>query len=182
MILSVLDQCRTIETEFGLYAVYSDKSGAELWIQKDTDGYIVGANPHFTGSSSRPIQISKLHETPNHPFDGSVEATSDNGEQEYPFYFDAPNFRVLSGEKETAKKNIQLAAFAHNVTFFNSEEEFDLHDQEKLGMPHAHLFRLACSCPKMIRQFLNHWDFFLVLSYKRKREQTYLQTNRSTIV
>jgi hypothetical protein len=43
--------CNQIKINEGAYSVYTDHSGAELFIQFNKKGGCLGANPHFKGKS-----------------------------------------------------------------------------------------------------------------------------------
>src|SRR6516165_1201807 len=56
------------------YLLYHDKSGAELWIQIDADGQLIGMNPHFHGESRRRVCLESSLPNSEHPLDGSFSA------------------------------------------------------------------------------------------------------------
>lgn len=48
-----------VKVNEGRYAVYSDASGAELWLQFNRDNELIGVNPHFKGISKRSVCLTK---------------------------------------------------------------------------------------------------------------------------
>ncbi len=114
----------------GKYIVYSDPSGAELWLQFDKENSLIGMNPHYNGSSKRLVRLTEEIQRSDSILDGAFHCwapiESDNPDSgEYPFVFDLPNAKTIGEIKFPANFEIQLSAFAQEITLFSSEDEFN---------------------------------------------------------
>jgi hypothetical protein len=113
MIQSVLPFVKAVPCPQGIYYVFSDDSGAEMYLQANHSQELIGFNPHFKGKSRQRVGLTKAIERDSSELDGGYHAwanpiENDNGETtgEYPFVFDAPDFA------RTAKLNfLQLWRF-----------------------------------------------------------------------
>jgi len=119
-----------LNTKRGTYLHWCDPSGAELWLQVDRNGELIGMNPHFSGQATMPVGLQSRTDDTDHPLDGSfhawanpAEGSSEDGD--YPFLFDSPDAMTHLDLLVPSQATVQLAAFAHEVTFFDSEEAFD---------------------------------------------------------
>lgn len=126
LIEDIFDRTVSIETTQGEYLLFEDASGAELWLQIDKKKRIVGLNPHFKGSSKHRVSLTSCSEGNFSPLDGSFDAWSSPGPDEldsglYPFSFFAPNYRVFDGINIPQQLDVQFAAFAQHIEFFESE-------------------------------------------------------------
>ncbi|QQS36638.1 MAG: hypothetical protein IPM56_01395 [Ignavibacteriales bacterium] len=119
------------EAHHGKYIVYSDSSGAELWMQVDKNNSLIGMNPHYNGYSKRLVCLTKIIQRPDSILDGAFHCWSnpieinnpDSGE--YPFVFDLPNAKTIGEIKFPYNFEIQLSAFAQKITLYSSEDEFN---------------------------------------------------------
>lgn len=124
------DHSSTIKIPEGAYAVYSDDSGAELFIQLNSKNICIGANPHFKGKSRRTVCLTNAIERPESDLDGAFHcwaapALLNNPESgQYPFVFDLPDFKTLGKIDFPKNFEIQLTAFAHELSHFSSEKEY----------------------------------------------------------
>lgn len=115
----------------GTYFVYSDKSGAEMWIQFNNDNECIGANPHYNGKSRRTVCLTNTMERPESELDGAFHgwaapAEKNNPESgDYPFVFDSPGFKTTGNIPFPVDYDIQLAAFAQELSVFDNEQEYD---------------------------------------------------------
>jgi hypothetical protein len=117
------------EVNQGFYLSYQDPSGASIWLHADQDRQIAGMNPHFVGPSVMPLKIVRsVHREKDHDFDGAYfawvapEEEHDHQEGAYPLLFDAPDFLRHRQQKFPAVLLVQIAAFAHELEIFSSEE------------------------------------------------------------
>lgn len=112
----------------GAYVRWESHVGPELWVQLDGDGEIVGVHPHFTGPARMRVRLNHVIHRENHTaLDGSWHAWAEpngNGDGLFPFVFDAPDFR-LHDLSLSLDAEVQIAAFAHELTIYGSEKEFD---------------------------------------------------------
>lgn len=112
MIMHVIEVAKPVQTQRGLYLVYGDPSGAEIYLQGNFEQELVGFNPHFSGKSRRRVTLTDLIERESSELDGGYQATNDGDDE--PFVFDLPDFRstVLAELPQTVE--IQLTAFGSN--------------------------------------------------------------------
>ncbi len=126
------------EVAQGYYLSYQDPSGAAIWLHADQDRQIAGMNPHFVGPSVMPLKIVRsMHREKDHPFDGAYfawvapEEEHDHQEGAYPLLFDAPDFLRHQKLKWPATLMVQIAAFAHELDVFASDEAWKQKSKEK---------------------------------------------------
>ncbi|HYX40030.1 MAG TPA: hypothetical protein VE954_43595 [Oligoflexus sp.] len=127
----VTQKAKPIEINQGFYLYYQDPSGAAIWLHADQQQQISGMNPHFVGPSIMTVKIVRsLHKEKDHPFEGSFfawvapEEERDHQEGAYPFLFDAPDFLRHSHASYPATLQVQVAAFAHEIDVYPTEEAF----------------------------------------------------------
>jgi hypothetical protein len=117
--------------EFNRYHRWSSNCGAELWIQVASNNEIIGVNPHFVGESTVRVGLTAKVSRPGESggdgaFHGWAQPTGDDPDSGcYPFVFDAPDFCCHENIAMPSIANAQIAAFAHELTIFSSEEEYD---------------------------------------------------------
>jgi hypothetical protein len=124
------------EVNQGFYLSYQDPSGAAIWLHADQDQQIAGMNPHFAGPSVMPLKIvRKVHREKDHAFEGGyfawVAPEEEHNHQEgaYPLLFDAPDFLRHQDLRFPALLLVQIAAFAHELEVYPSDEAW----QQKAG-------------------------------------------------
>ncbi len=87
-------------------------------------------NPHFFGESRVRVQLAARIVRPEGThLDGAFHAWADpQGDDpdsvSYPFVFDAPDFQCYSALSLPAILEARIAAFAHELVVFRSEEEY----------------------------------------------------------
>lgn len=115
----------------GIYVCYLDMSGAELWLQLDHEGGLMGLNPHFRGETRRTVALAKQIDRPQSPLDGAWLAWSgptdpdDPESGDYPFVFDLPNALLPPLPHITDQVQIQLTGFAQQLSYFPTLEAFE---------------------------------------------------------
>lgn len=119
-----------IATKKGTYLYWHDESGAELWIQADRRGDLIGMNPHYSGRATMPVELQSLIADSDHPLDGAFPAWANPGDGhtedgDYPFLFDCPDAMAHRDVLLPSRATAQIAAFAHEATVFDSEKGFD---------------------------------------------------------
>lgn len=115
----------------GEYFRWSDPSGAEIWLQVNENDELVGMNPHYAGRSAVRVGLtSRLASAGPSELDGSfhgwaapVDEAADSGS--YPFVFDAPDYRLHEQLSLPAHKDVQIAAFAREITAFETVAAFE---------------------------------------------------------
>lgn len=137
MIMHVLDVAKPVQNARGFYLVYTDSSGAEIYLQGNFDQELVGFNPHYAGTSRRRVALTQAIERDSSALDGGFHAWAnphDGGaEGEYPFVFDVPNFRAVEIAEFPRAAEIQLTAFASNdFKIFAGEKEYQTAQESEL--------------------------------------------------
>ncbi|MCM3131239.1 hypothetical protein M3629_00480 [Paenibacillus polysaccharolyticus] len=120
-----------IKATYGQYALALAGEGIEIWLQIDKKNQVIGLNPHFSGSSRMKIGLTaELEPDENNKLDGRFHAWAEPDESMesgiYPFVFDLPNRGVYGQILIPQMIHVQLSAFAHEVTIYKDEEEFNL--------------------------------------------------------
>ncbi len=124
------EKSTSLLTTKGTYFQFSDKSGAELWIQMSKKNELLGANPHFKGKSKRKVSITASIDRPESVLDGAFHSWADPMENDnpesgaYPFVFDVPNHKKYVGIEIPQTIEIQLSAFAQEFEYYESEDDF----------------------------------------------------------
>ncbi len=127
---------KQITTNQGDYLIYTDGSGAQLFIQSNIREEIAGVNPHFSGKSRRKVCLTNAIERQESELDGAFHAWADPVNPDdpdtgiYPFVFDVPDFRTTGNIKFPQTVDIQLAAFAQDILLFENEDAYNNHSTE----------------------------------------------------
>ncbi|MGI8786858.1 MAG: hypothetical protein ACR2HG_03755 [Pyrinomonadaceae bacterium] len=137
MIMHVLELTEPIRSPRGFYLKFSDASGAEVWLQGNFEQELIGFNPHFAGKSRRRVCLTKMIERDSSELDGGFHAwanpqngATDSGD--YPFVFDAPDFRTIDELNFPHVCEIQLTAFASNdFKIFADEKNYNDSQEDK---------------------------------------------------
>lgn len=127
----LIEDCLKNVTEIpcrkGAYLKFSDVSGAEIYLQMNFGGDLMGLNPYFNGKSRRKVFITELIERDTSDLDGGFHAWANADEADagdYPFVFDRPDIFTNQIELPAACE-IQLNAFATNdLGIYDNEQEF----------------------------------------------------------
>ena len=109
----------------GQYFFWRDGSGAELWLQVADGDQFLGMAPHFTGDSEVVARLDfRVPSGDGSPFDGALRATALTDDDEFPFVFDSPEYLRLERLDLPCEVALQVAAFAHELEVFDSEDAF----------------------------------------------------------
>jgi hypothetical protein len=120
-----------LAAESGVYLRWAPGAGVELWGQLDREENLIGLNPHFAGESVMRVGLTARIERPEaSPLDGAFHGWAspigDDPERgEYPFVFDAPDYLLCSSVKLPSIAEVQIAAFAHELSAYESDEAYD---------------------------------------------------------
>ena len=140
MIMHVLEVAKPIQNQRGFYLVYTDSSGAEIYLQGNFNQELIGFNPHFAGKSRRQVGLTRAIERESSELDGGFHAWANPSDEnvetsgEYPFVFDVPDFRAVEIESFPRIAEIQLTAFASNdFKVFESEEDYQKAQESELN-------------------------------------------------
>jgi hypothetical protein len=115
----------------GAYLRRTGSSGEEFWLQLSARRDLIGMNPHFTGASRIRVGIVARVTRPGDTIlDGALHAWASPSEDSpedgaYPFVFDAPDAAAYSDLEIPGIAEAQIAAFAHQVSYFDSEGDYD---------------------------------------------------------
>jgi hypothetical protein len=122
----------------GAYYIYTDSSGAEMYLQGNLGDELIGFNPHFAGKSRRTVRLTRAIERESSELDGGFYAWANPerglGESgDYPFVFDVPDFRTNTNTEFPRLAEIQLTAFASNdFKIYADEKEYDASQEGEL--------------------------------------------------
>jgi hypothetical protein len=138
VIMKVLENVSEIPAARGSYYKFADASGASIYLQANASQELIGFNPHFEGKSRRTVCLTAAIEKESSELDGAFHAWANPSEEnnpesgEYPFVFDAPDFRLSGDLKFPQNRQVQLTAFASTeFKVFKSERDFyDSQDAE----------------------------------------------------
>lgn len=114
----------------GAYYIYTDVSGAEMYLQGNLGDELIGFNPHFAGKSRRTVCLTRAIERDSSELDGGFYAWANPPDEsgasgDYPFVFDVPDFRTNTNQRFPRVCDIQLTAFASNdFQVFAGEEDY----------------------------------------------------------
>lgn len=125
------ERSKQIKINEGAYSVFTDTSGAELYIQFNKENEVLGGNPHFKGKSRRTVCLTNSFNRPESELDGAFHCWADPSEENnpesgaYPFVFDLPDFKTIGKIDFPKIFDIQLIAFAQELSIYESEKEYD---------------------------------------------------------
>jgi hypothetical protein len=131
------EEGEALEAHNGTYIRWAPGEGIELWIQLDQANEIIGLNPHFRGNGLMRVGlVQEVSRPEGTPLDGAFYAwanPSDDDPQdgEFPFVFDVPDYQLRRVELPTIRQ-VQLAAFAHELQSYQSDEAYDASQAEEM--------------------------------------------------
>jgi hypothetical protein len=130
LVLRALETGERIETGRGAYVRWSVGDGVELWAQDYEDGSL-RVNPHFAGEARMRIGLTERVERPDAPpLDGAFygwadpELDDDPESGLFPLVFDVPDYALYEAPVLPTTVEAQIAAFAHELGAYSTEEEF----------------------------------------------------------
>jgi hypothetical protein len=122
-----------IGTAAGDYLRWSPGGGAELWFQRSPEQQLIGMNPHFDAQTRTRVRLTRREPDPKHPLDGGFHlwldpAPVDPEDQDpavgaSPLFVDVPDFRAYDHFVPPLELDAAIAAFAHRLEVYASEEE-----------------------------------------------------------
>lgn len=138
----VAERADTFDAGEGQYLRWAPPSGEQLWLQLTRSGDAMGMTPHFAGRSRLRVgleaRVTRQTQTPlDTAFLGwaNPPAGAATG-GDYPFAFDCPNGALHAGLELPAVVDVQMAAFAQQVTVYTSEASYRA-AQDAQGLPFA---------------------------------------------
>lgn len=126
----VAGEAERISTPAGEYLKWAPRSGEQLWLQITHDGDAMGMSAHFQGKSSIRVAVQARATRPTHtPLDGTFIAWANPpagavAGGDYPFVFDCPDAATHSELTLPVAVTAQLAAFAQQVSLYESEDAY----------------------------------------------------------
>lgn len=139
MIMHVLEVAKPVKCTHGFYLIYTDSSGAEIYLQGNFNQELIGFNPHFAGKSRRRVGLTRAIERDSSELDGGFHAWANPSDEdvetsgEYPFVFDVPDFRAVEIEAFPLTVELQLTAFASNdFKVFTGEDAYQAAQESEL--------------------------------------------------
>ena len=124
----VFESGKKVKAPGGTYLLLKMGNGIELWGQLNTQGEMIGLNPHYEGTAVSTIRLLERVEDPTDTvLDGRVHSEAEPGKDgtfAYPFVFDMPNIAAQK-IKYPVIREVQLAAFAHELSVYANEEEYN---------------------------------------------------------
>jgi hypothetical protein len=127
-----------IKATNGFYIRFADNSGAELYLQENQNKEIIGMNPHFRGKGKMKVCLTNAVKRGGSEMDGAfhgwADPTEDNNPDTgiYPFVFDVPDFYSLENIKFPFTTTVQISAFAHELSLYENEQDFNAKQNEKM--------------------------------------------------
>jgi len=138
LIRRVGENAEEVSCGTGGYLRWSSEQGAELWLQFDENKALAGITPYFNGTSEMRVGVVHAVERPDDtPYEGAVYGWADppgNDAQDgaYPFVFDLVDKAVYGELHFPFISRVRLAAFAHELSLFDSEESFEASQEGEL--------------------------------------------------
>ena len=141
------------------YMVYSDPSGAELWLGFSDDDRLLCAEPYFSGSLHT-VGIDAVFPNGYDDGTGSVQAWMNGSEWKdgewlggsYPFVFDTPDLASFPEQSESTSCQIRLCAFAEEADIFADEAAFEAQQDREVPLSSTFLPRWVCFNLQMVRK------------------------------
>ena len=128
---SVAARAETIDAPEGQYLKWAPPSGEQLWLQVKRSGDAMGMNPHFAGKSSVRVALeTRVIRSGQTPLDGSFLGWANPPDDaalagDYPLAFDCPDAAVHAGVALPLVAVAQIAAFAQQVSAYESSAAYD---------------------------------------------------------
>jgi hypothetical protein len=126
----VVDSATGFDCNEGRYLRWSSPGGAELWLQVDADNDFIGMNPHYAGAARISVGLTARVDRPrgsalDSAFHGwAAPIANDPQSGCYPFVFDVPDFQLHQDFHVPGRVEVQIAAFAQEVSLFESPEVY----------------------------------------------------------
>lgn len=123
-----LQEGAQIESLNGDYIWWSPGRGIELWFQINPQKRVMGMNPHFSHNARMTVGLTQLiTRSTFNQMEGAFYGWAnpqEGGDGDYPFVFDLPDFDLQRHLVLPAVKQVQIAAFAHELTIFANEASY----------------------------------------------------------
>lgn len=145
-LLEVTERARAaavpIAARSGFYLHWSSASGAELWLQVNDSSQLIGVHPHFGGSTTSSVMVDRIVKRDDQTeldaaLHGWMNPDQDGSGGDYPLVVDCANYFAFSREAPPAQASLQISAFAHEISTFESAVEFNEVQQRDGGLQYA---------------------------------------------
>ena len=124
-------EAQRIPVSGGTYLLWASPGGEQVWLQGDSDGYLVGLTPHFAGKSQVSVSIRSILRRPGETFlDGTIRGSMNDetgpaaGILDSPIVIDVPNLATHGRLELPMCVDVQVAAFAFEVSTYASEDVY----------------------------------------------------------
>ena len=124
-------ESQRIPVSGGAYLLWASPGGEQVWLQGDSDGYLVGMTPHFAGKSQVSVSVGSILRRPGETFlDGTIrgcmndETQPNAGIADCPIVVDVPNLATHGRLELPICVDVQVAAFAREASTFASEDAY----------------------------------------------------------
>jgi hypothetical protein len=139
LVMTAAKQGESIQAGGITYIRWDASDGAELWVQISKAGEIIGANPHFRGKAKLTTSVTKRVRRQNDSvLDGAFHCWANPADApesgNYPFVFDCPHAALFADTALPLRTTLQLAAFAHEISVYDSQEHFYATQDSKLPL------------------------------------------------
>lgn len=129
--LRVVNEGQSVQSPRGRY-FYLRADRAELWASLTPDDELIGVAPHFAGSATMRVGLTQRLEHPDmEGLEGSFYGWADPAGSDYestgayPFVFEAIAFATHARLQLPTLVEVQLTAFAHELTAYPDQAAFD---------------------------------------------------------
>lgn len=121
---------QTIFRDDGHVVRWNVGHGTQLWAQIAPHHRIIRFDPHFVGRARIPVRLTERVQQPqDHPLEGCFYGWADpvtdkRDKGAYPLVFHAPDFGFYRTLELPALRDVQIAAFAHELSAFASDADY----------------------------------------------------------
>jgi hypothetical protein len=128
--LEATERGEMIPVAGGFYIRWRAGGGSELWVQLDHERNIIGVLPHFSGQAVMVVGLTeRIKGTDSTPLEGAFHGWAnptpdDPANGDFPFVFDSPDFARHAALDIPLTVDVQLAAFAHELTAYPNEDAY----------------------------------------------------------
>lgn len=132
--LRAMKERQRVRVSGGSYVMWAI-DGAELWLQLDNNGNLVGFTPHFSGNGRMSVRVAALMADPDWWLDGAVSCwvLRSDGDEAFPCLLDVPDFRWFAERAPEGRiVEVQVSAFAHELRCYENDLAYK-GEQERKG-------------------------------------------------
>gem|GEM_PF-5449830 len=109
----------------GVYRVYTNKHGGQLYAQYDPQDNLIGCLAHLIADCSYRVKFNKAVTDERFPMDGLILSELVDDQPGVPLAIDSPNFWVDAYQLEPdTEVGLQVACFPLQAAFYKSAKDF----------------------------------------------------------